>query len=207
MLSYIVSIRTKMSSEAQQDSIKDGKQRDEILFSFKVIGIVEIALGIWLLLLGILTLIFACVNYSWGNRLSRSGYGIWCGLFSIPAGILSISTSSKVTYFSVGWSFICSMIGSFFSVMLCILSMAGGILSLSNGFSIVVVFNVVLFMFGVPQLVLCSYSSVVFGRLYYSYPYYVCHQDYLFPCFYMIPSQPNFANVMYSTLNAKKHDY
>jgi len=135
------------------------------------------------------------------------GYGIWCGLFSIPAGVMSISASNKVTYFSVGWALICSVIGSFFAFLLCSLSLAGAIQAVESYFDEIFVFNFLLFIFGIAQFVLCIYTSVVFGRLYSSYPYHVRHQDTLYPCSMKSQYQENFAHVMYSTIASKKHDH
>ena len=194
-----------MSTQSQEDSIKEGKQRDEILFSFKAIGIAEIVLGILLIIFGILTVIFASMKYYF--PVSLSGCGIWGGLCSVPAGVMSISTSNKVTYFSVGWSMLCSIFGSFFSFLICSISFGGAIESGNYGLNEIIFFNIFLFVFGISQLTLCIYSSVVFGRLYWSYPYHLRNQDFLCPCSLMSRNRTNFADVMYSTIASKKHDY
>ena len=200
-----------MSSPCQKDSIKEGKERDEILFLFKAVGIAEIVLSVVLLVIGLITVLCGWIAHNPGwhqHDVSLSGYGVWCGLFSIPAGVMSISTSSKVTYFSVGWAFITSIIGSFFSFLLCVLSLTGALETLLNDwFDETVVFNFALLIFGIAQIVLCSYTTVVFGRLYSSYPYHIRHQDFLCPCVIKYQNQTNFANVMYSTIASKKHDY
>ena len=198
-----------MSLSSQEDSVKEGKEREEILFSFKAVGIAEITLGVTLLLIGIITVICASISHSWSHVVSLSGCGIWCGLLSIPAGVMSLSTSNKVTYFSVGWTFISSITGSFFSLLLCILSIAGALHTLDYRFDEVTAFNIALFILGIAQLVLCIYTSIVFGRLYSNYPYHIRHQDFLCPCFCAnhYQNQPSFGHVMYSTIASKKHDY
>jgi len=62
-----------MSSQSQEDSIKEGQEREKVLFSFKAIGIVEIVLGGWLILLEILTVILAVVDNYWYHELSCVG--------------------------------------------------------------------------------------------------------------------------------------
>ena len=197
-----------MSSKTQEDDIKEGKLREEILNSFREIGIAKVVISILLFLIGILAEIFASIHY-WHHPLSPyllSGYGIWCSIFGIPAGIMSISTSYKVTHFSVGWSMICSVIGSFFSFLLCCLSLAGVLLVMEWRYGDLAALNFLLFVFGVALFVLCLYCTIVFTRLYLSYPYHVRSQDFLCPCFkHRSPS--SFAHVMYSTIASKKHDY
>ena len=195
-----------MSSQTEE-SIQEGKAREETLFSFKAIGAAVIGLGGLLFLLGMLTVIFASIRHSWYHPLSLSGCGIWCGLFSIPGGIMSIAVANKATYFSAGWAMICSIFGSFFSFLLCSLSLAGAIEAVERSFDEVVVFNILLFIFGIAQLVLCCYNSVVFSRLSASYPYHVRKQDHLCPCSVNSQNQSSFGNVMYSTIVPKKHDY
>ena len=65
-----------MSPSSQEDSIKEGKEHEEISFSFKAVEIAEIMLGVTLLSVETVTLIFAMVGDYWSWAVSLSGCGI-----------------------------------------------------------------------------------------------------------------------------------
>ena len=196
-----------MTEEAEPSSAEKGKQRDEILFSFFAIGIAQLVLGGWLMLIEIIVIICASTSYPWMYNISLISPGIWCGVISIPAGIMSIAMSKKVTYFSIGWSLICSVVGAIFMLLLVCLSLAAAIQATMR-INAVIVFNIILLISSIAQFTLCCYNSVVFGRLYTNYPHHVSRDNVLCPCCWCKSGpRDNFAHVMYSTIAPKKHDH
>ena len=190
--------------EIQDNAIKDGKDRDEVLFSFKAVGITEIILAGWLIILGIIAAIVAAAAGSYNHGVSLVCSGVWCGIFSLPAGIMSYITSQKVSYFNVGWSMICSIISSVFMFVLLILSFFAAV----EHVDVASVFNIMLVIFDLAQFSLNVYSSIVFGQLFANYPYHTFPGNELFSCYCCYNRSPNnFAHVMYSNIAPKKHDY
>lgn len=190
--------------DIQNKAVEEGRNRDEILFSFKAIGLTELLLGLSLVLLGIITAICSAVTYPWFHQMSMVCGGVWCGLFSIPAGIMSFIASKKVSYFNVGWAMICSITASCFMFVLLVLSCIGTFETIDGISSL----HILLMIFALAQFSLCLYSSIVFGRMYASYPYHTFPGNELISCGCCYQNSPNnFAHVMYSNVAMKKHDY
>ena len=197
-----------MQSNSEEQAAEEGRQREEVLCSFKKIGVAEIVLCTCLFLFGIITTIIAATGHSWFYQFSLVSSGVWCSLLSLPAGIMSVVTASKVSYFNIGWSFILFIIGSLFLFLHLCLTLVAAIESASFFPDVVCAFNIILLICGLASFTLYLYQVVVFGRMFINYPHHVVEGNGLCPCCNFSRHERNsFAHVMYTNLAPKKHDH
>ena len=120
-------IKSIMQSNSELLAVDNGKQHEEILYSLKKIGLAGIILCICLFCTGILTTIVGTLYLRWWHVFTKVTSGVWCGLLSFPAAIMSLVTANKTSCFNMDghlfflFIFSVSIIGAFFLLIhLCV---------------------------------------------------------------------------------------